>query len=44
MFPSNFDTPLLALVVLGLTIVTVLTIWHALQPLVNMIASTLAGV
>jgi hypothetical protein len=44
MWPSKFDAPLLTLVVLGALVVSVLTVWHSLQPVLHMIATVLDGV
>jgi hypothetical protein len=44
MWPSKFDSALLTLVVLGLLALSLLTVWHTLKPMVDMIGSTLASV
>jgi hypothetical protein len=44
MWPSKFDAPLLTLVVLGALMLSGLTVWHALQPILHTIATVFADV
>jgi hypothetical protein len=44
MWPSKFDSAVLTLVVLGLLALSLLTVWHAITPMFDMIGSTVASV